>query len=71
MVPYRQLPPKPGEIPRQTQVQSKSQAPEAPVRSSTPLRTHDLLLGVSVGAEQVHGLHVPEVDVVAQQEDEP
>lgn len=39
-------------------------------KNPPPPRTHDLLLGVSVGAEQVHGLHVPEVDVVAQQEDE-
>lgn len=32
--------------------------------------THDLLLRVSVGAQQVHGLHVPKVNVVAQEEDE-
>lgn len=32
--------------------------------------THDLLLRVSVGAQQVHGLHVPKVNVMAQQKDE-
>lgn len=33
-------------------------------------RSYDLFLGVLVGAEQVDGLHVSEVDVVAQQENE-
>ena len=32
--------------------------------------TYDLFLGVLVGAEQIDGLHVPEVDVVAEQKDE-
>lgn len=32
--------------------------------------THDLLLRVSVGAQQVHGLHVPKVNVVTQEKDE-
>ena len=37
---------------------------------STAGRAHNLLLRVLVGAEQVDCLHVAEVDVVAQQEDE-
>lgn len=40
--------------------------PQAP----TPRDTHDLLLRVSVGAEQVHGLHVPKVNVMTQEKDE-
>lgn len=34
------------------------------------MRTYDLFLGVLVGAEQVDGLHVPKVDVMAEEEDE-
>ena len=32
--------------------------------------TYDLLLSVLVGGEQVDGLHLAEVDVVAEEEDE-
>ena len=34
------------------------------------LFTYDLLLSVLVGGEQVDGLHLAEVDVVAEEEDE-
>lgn len=40
------------------------------LRPPAPSGTHNLLLRVSVGAQQVHGLHVPKVNVVAQEEDE-
>ena len=41
------------------------------ILTSVPsLFTYDLLLGVLVGGEQVDGLHLAEVDVVAEEEDE-
>ena len=40
------------------------------ISSTALLYTHNLLLGVLVGGEQVDGLHLAEVDVVAEEEDE-